>query len=401
MIGPVGVGCVNFTVWVNMTKNLNTERRATKATRSGFTLIELLVVISIIAVLMSLILPAVQNAREAGRRTQCLNNIRNVSLALMNSASSNPRGHLPAMSYYPQDPTSTASRPPFFEGRSWVVDILPFMDQQGTYDRWDKDLPWNSSAINKNGAVNLDLASGLYVEALACPNDESAFQTVGGLSYVVNAGFGSETFGADGTTQVTGHSFFDSQLDWNANGVVIADETDREISFQTGVFWPMFQNTRLKAICSNKCFSPGKIYDGSSNTLLLAENLNAGIVNWANPSLLSCGFMMPLNGGAASPGDVGVASNVSLGNPVAAQKDSTAPFINEKKTGPDGSSPYPSSGHPGIVVTAFCDGSARTLSEDVDKSVYCQLLTPGATRLRTLSTGATFVSETPLSADGF
>ena len=61
---------------------------ASRKTRRGFTLIELLVVISIIATLMSLILPAIQNAREAGRRTQCLNNIRNVTVACLNFASS-------------------------------------------------------------------------------------------------------------------------------------------------------------------------------------------------------------------------------------------------------------------------------------------------------------------------
>ncbi len=106
-----------------------TETRAVAARnadrRGGFTLIELLVVISIIATLMSLILPAIQNAREAGRRTQCLNNIRNVTVACMNFASSSPRGHVPNLSSYPRNPTGAGFPPPFMEGHSWVVEILP------------------------------------------------------------------------------------------------------------------------------------------------------------------------------------------------------------------------------------------------------------------------------------
>jgi len=67
-----------------------------KKSRRGFTLIELLVVISIIAVLASLIAPAVQSARRAARKVQCLSNMRNVGLAMQNFASSN-NGSLPAL----------------------------------------------------------------------------------------------------------------------------------------------------------------------------------------------------------------------------------------------------------------------------------------------------------------
>ncbi|MEP3482047.1 MAG: DUF1559 domain-containing protein [Fuerstiella sp.] len=374
-------------------QNTNSTRQIPNS-RAGFTLIELLVVISIIAVLMSLILPAVQNAREAGRRTQCLNNIRQLSVALMGSASSNKREHLPPLGIYPEDPAVTTGRPRYIEGRSWVVDILPHLDQQGTYDRWNKAASWDS-------VDNASLANNLSIEALACPNDDSAFQIPGGLSYVANAGFGSTVQAADATTQIRGHNFLDADLDWDADGSVSVDEEDREITFQTGVFWPHFLNGSFEALCNGKCWSPGKIYDGTSNTLMLSENTNAGVTNWANPSLFSCGFMLPLNGGPASAGDTTRASNVTLADIAPALSTSHQSGLNESKAGPDGASPFPNSNHPGIVITAFCDGACRPLSEDIDISVYAQLMTPGATRLRSLTSGTVFVSEEPVSADAF
>ena len=360
--------------------------------RAAFTLIELLVVISIIATLMSLILPAIQNAREAGRRTQCLNNIRNVTLACMNFASSNPSGHVPALSYYPQEKVTSGPFPKFIEGRSWVVEILPFIDQQGTYDRWDKSIAWNM-------APNLDLASSLYIQALACPNDESAYQTPGGLSYVANAGFSNTTSGADAALARKGHTWFDAALDWNSD-MTASDPEDEQITFQTGVFWANFQNGNFGNICKNKCFAPGKIYDGSSNTLMLAENINAGQTNWANPSLNSCGFLLPIEGGPSQSSDTNKASASYLRNASTGILAGTEPFPNQKKAGPEGA-PFPNSNHPGVVVVSLCDGAARSISEGIDKRVYTQLMTPGGSHLRTLSNGVNFLAEEPLSADSF
>src|SRR5258708_28217516 len=86
--------------------------------RQGFTLIELLVVISIIAVLMSLILPAVQSAREAGRRTQCLNNMKNLAMAIHNSASSRAGGLI----YLDEG------------GYNWPVTLLRYLDRADLAD---------------------------------------------------------------------------------------------------------------------------------------------------------------------------------------------------------------------------------------------------------------------------
>lgn len=369
------------------------KKKLTDHQRRGFTLIELLVVISIIATLMSLILPAIQNAREAARRTQCLNNIRNVALACTNFASSNPQGHLPNLSYYPENSTAASIVKPFFEGRSWVVEILPFIDQQATYDRWNKDLPWRDPG-------NMALADNLYVDAFACPNDDSAFQVQGGLSYVANAGYGSTTSGAvGGAAQSRGHIFFDANFDWDSDGTASSDDDD-EITFRTGVFWPNLENGPFRPICRNRCFAPGKIYDGTGNTLMLAENLNAGVDNWANPSLNSCGFMLPLSGGPSTPGDANLVSNVVFGNISSAVPTTEQPFINESKVGPEGT-PFLSSNHPGVVVVTFCDGAARTISESIDRNVYAQLLTPDGSRLRTFASGVPFTSEAPLSGDEF
>ncbi|MDG1894456.1 MAG: DUF1559 domain-containing protein [Fuerstiella sp.] len=364
---------------------------ASRKTRRGFTLIELLVVISIIATLMSLILPVIQNAREAGRRTQCLNNIKNVTLAALSFASSN-RSKLPALGYYPDNPTTTTLDS--FAGRSWAVELLPHIDQQGTYDRWNKDAPHNDNTTPAvaGGETNLILSRDLYVEAFACPNDDSAYSVAGGLSYVANAGFG------DSASNAQRQSFVSEDFDWDADGTP-GTSADDLITKETGVFWNEYAD---QPATRNASASIGKIYDGTGNTLMFGENINAGATSWANPSFNSCGFIFPVTGGAATIDDDTTASNVAMFNPINAVLAMTEPYINEKKAGPEGA-PFLSSNHPGIVVVSMCDGTARTLSENIDKAVYIQLITPSGSRLRTLpgSTPPVWRAEPPLSADSY
>lgn len=138
-----------------------------RSRRSGFTLIELLVVIAIIAVLTALLLPAVQNAREAARRTQCRNNLKQFGLALHNYASTHqvlPPGYL-----FKPDPVGNAM------GFGWGALILPMLEQGMLHRRIDFNLPvWHS--VNTSPRMR-------RLPAFLCPTDsdsEREFVSMGG-----------------------------------------------------------------------------------------------------------------------------------------------------------------------------------------------------------------------------
>src|SRR5438874_13024379 len=101
--------------------------------RQAFTLIELLVVIAIIAVLIGLLLPAVQKVREAAQRTQCQNNLKQIGLGLHNYHDANSK--FPAAWKYVPPPAS--GNGPFAVIHAWGVYVLPFVEQAALYQRYD------------------------------------------------------------------------------------------------------------------------------------------------------------------------------------------------------------------------------------------------------------------------
>ncbi len=130
----------------------------------GFTLVELLVVIAIIGVLVALLLPAVQAAREAARRTQCGNNLKQLGIAMHNYADvfqSFPIGHM-FRGHFDGDPNDVDGG----TGFSWGSALLPFIEQANLYSQFDQRWP----VSNSNPTRNLTLAQ-TYLPAFACPSD--------------------------------------------------------------------------------------------------------------------------------------------------------------------------------------------------------------------------------------
>lgn len=337
--------------------------------RGGFTILELLVVVAVSATLMALILPAVVQARAAARRAACQNHFKQIGLGLVALTESN--GRFPASgTFSPVNPDG------FF---SWVVPLLPWIDQDPIAKQWKYDEPFSDPH-------NWALASQ-HISVLACPDDITTVPGRGNLSYVVNGGFGW-TEPVD--CLVTLHPFdspavWAQPLDLNGNGVVCPSDpasdgaiSDRTLLHRSGMFfvenWPIGSGTVRNQ-------RPEHVLDGLSQTILAAENVRAGwdpvfpnSTSWACPEAWRSSFFLSAyvcNGLSCSVGNVDYAR---------ANQQSVLPYkmeaINAGLSHPEGQSPWPSSYHRGGVQVLFGDGRVVFMSENVNGLVYASLVTP-------------------------
>jgi len=128
-------------------------------TPAGFTLVELLVVIAIIGVLVALLLPAVQAAREAARRTSCTNNLKNLGLAALNFHDT--QKHLPTSNR----PPGATTNPRF----AWATLMLPYFEQQNLYDLYDFKSNWSSPTAANGKSPNANLVKQ-RLSVFECPS---------------------------------------------------------------------------------------------------------------------------------------------------------------------------------------------------------------------------------------
>lgn len=370
--------------------------RSKPSTRSGFTLIELLVVISIIALLMSLILPAVQSARASARKTQCLNRVRNLTIGLTSFTSRSKKAQLPAYGTwgdYRHDSTDNwVNNTSPAQLKSWVVDILAYIDRRDLADRWQHDRKHDSTSTGSHGFSNLDLIQTYNMAVLTCPDDPTAAGVSGALTYVVNAGYASVRFK---TSPTVGHaalagswgaarqqSDLELLIDWDGDGQTAGEDDDPEdivINHRSGLMWPETLNRQgvvgKPFRLQNHSHTMNSIYDGASNTLMLSENINAGgSQHWGDPDPRYTTFVYPIDhtGTGYSPSDFFHSAPLDPNVPDGG--------INGARSGPEGERPFPNSNHAGGVNMGFCDGSARFVADTVDLHVYAQLITPAGTQ---------------------
>ncbi|MBA4107029.1 MAG: hypothetical protein C0485_14880 [Pirellula sp.] len=186
-------------------------RQSSERNVAAFTLVELLVVIAIIGVLVALLLPAVQAAREAARRQQCQSNLRQLSLGLANYESANG-AYPPAFEYTKNaDPNAI---PPAFMGPNWAVRLLPYVEQASVYNQIDKTVLAGGAWLPGKAPPSMSHANNEKVRmavlaVFRCPSDTNyndtpmqigtgaAGTTWARGNYAANAGNGPIKSGGD------------------------------------------------------------------------------------------------------------------------------------------------------------------------------------------------------------
>jgi len=149
--------------------------------RRAFTIVELLVVIAIIGVLIGMLLPAVQAAREAGRRSQCMNNIKQLGLGMLNYESKN-NYYLPYNKGWGNSNSDDEKKDLDTNGSSWITLILPYIEEQTIYDRIKIDEKLDYKGTPPEVYDNLTAAQQ-KIPILICPSDTGTGITTESLMF--------------------------------------------------------------------------------------------------------------------------------------------------------------------------------------------------------------------------
>lgn len=320
--------------------------------RRGFTLVELLVVIAIIGILVSLLLPAVQSAREAARRTQCSNNLKQMGIA--------SRAHLAATTRFPTggwgwywigDPDRGND---WRQPGGWIFNVLPYCDQMNVYQ-----LQTGKTGQDRLNAAKMMLETP--IEMFNCPSRRPARATAVGtwdgrqatpcftatttrVAMADYAGNGGDVYrdasAGGGPLRYYGADSAAAVDDPGPNGGKVAFERMRGMA--SGV------------IFAGSMTTTAHLRDGSSNTILIGEK-------YVDPG----DYDRAENGGDNESMYIGDnADIIRWCGPAYAPMRDTPGVVTD---GPFGSA------HMGSFIAVFCDGSVRTVNYSVDLELYRRL----------------------------
>jgi prepilin-type N-terminal cleavage/methylation domain-containing protein len=299
-----------------------------RAKLRGFTLVELLVVIAIIGVLVALLLPAVQSAREAARRTQCSNNMKQMVLASHNTHDT--FGYMPNFGFaWPKGSTTLRQSSTFW---SW----LPYLEQQALFN----SLPTNqTSTAYFNGS-----GRPITVAAYICRSDGSGIQKTG-----QGAGWNLNSYNVNGQVLFNLKEFPRAAMctDGTSNTVMIVEHL---------------------AICGGRA---GGNTATNGRSVWPAINLTTGdpIVYWPGAATTNSFPGFP---GFGTQYSTAMINDPANNNIKSWKKPQAAPL-----TGPLGTCDptTASGGHPSVVVTGICDGSVRNVSGNITLKTWNAVLT--------------------------
>jgi prepilin-type N-terminal cleavage/methylation domain-containing protein/prepilin-type processing-associated H-X9-DG protein len=282
--------------------------------RRAFTLIELLVVIAIISVLIALLLPAVQSAREAARRAQCVNNLMQLAIALQNYEAAHevlPPGVV--------NPTSPIVEQPKGYHFGWLTQILPYMEHRTVYNHFNF----------KVGLYETDniTTRTMLVRPFLCPSDTGSNRAVNTVAM---------------TNYCGNHHHVEAPIAANNMGV-------------------LFVNSAIRY---------EDVTDGTSQTIFISEKLNDGLgLGWASgtrASLRNTGTSINFRRTAQSALPISASEDEGEDAAVAASGAASGSDIVKFVGGF-------SSRHPGGANSAFGDGSVRFLKTTISTSILRML----------------------------